>query len=204
VVDSLVEEDLAKAAPGVERAIIQSMDGEREDMDEETNLNVRWLGMHKEYEPLGVSIEDKPKPVELKELPGHLKYVFLGEGKTTPAIISNALTPENEGKLITVLIKNKEVIGWSIDDLKGISPAYCMQKIKMEKEYKHVVQPQRRLNPAMSEVKGITETFSGRYDLSTPYHPNYRNTKYQLHTILKLVDRWKYPIGSSKVSWRRQ
>jgi hypothetical protein len=43
VVDSLVEEELAKAAPGVERAIIQSLDEEREDMDEETNLNVRWL-----------------------------------------------------------------------------------------------------------------------------------------------------------------
>ncbi|KAK2409219.1 hypothetical protein QL285_044664 [Trifolium repens] len=40
VVDSLVEEELAKAAPGVERAIIQSLDEEREDMDEETNLNV--------------------------------------------------------------------------------------------------------------------------------------------------------------------
>jgi hypothetical protein len=158
VVDSLVEEELAKAAPGVERAIIQSMDEEREDMDEKTNLNIRWLGMHKElrfqqkYEPLGVSIEGKPKPLELKELPGHLKYVFLGEGKTKPAIISNALTPENEEKLITVLKRNKEAIGWSIDDLKGISPAYCMHKIKMEEEYKPVVQPQRRLNPAMSEV----------------------------------------------------
>jgi hypothetical protein len=27
-----------------------------------------------------------------------------------------------------------------------------MHKIKMEEEYKPVVQPQRRLNPAMSEV----------------------------------------------------
>jgi hypothetical protein len=117
VVDSLVEEELAKAAPGVERAIIQSMDEEREDMDEETNLNVRWLGMHKElrfnqkYEPLGVSIEDKPKPLELKELPGHLKYVFLGEGKTKPAIISNTLTQENEEKLIAILKRNNEAIG---------------------------------------------------------------------------------------------
>ncbi|MCH96468.1 hypothetical protein A2U01_0017454, partial [Trifolium medium] len=43
-------------------------------------------------------------------------------------------------------------MGWNIDDLKGISPAYCMHKIKMEAEYKPVVQPQRRLNPVMSEV----------------------------------------------------
>jgi hypothetical protein len=40
VVDSLVEEELAKAAPEIERATIQSMDEEKEDMDEETNLNV--------------------------------------------------------------------------------------------------------------------------------------------------------------------
>jgi hypothetical protein len=51
-----------------------------------------------------------------------------------------------------VLKRNKEALGWSIKDLKGISPAYCMHKIKMEEEYKPVVQPQRRLNPAMSEV----------------------------------------------------
>jgi hypothetical protein len=90
--------------------------------------------------------------LELKELPGHLKYVFLGEGKTKPAIMSNTLTIENEEKLIAILKRNNEAIGWSIDDLKGISPAYCMHKIKMEEEYKPVVQPQRRLNPAMSEV----------------------------------------------------
>ncbi|MCI66498.1 hypothetical protein A2U01_0087756, partial [Trifolium medium] len=35
-----------------------------------------------------------------------------------------------------VLKKNKEALGWSIEDLKGISPAYCMYKIKMEEEYK--------------------------------------------------------------------
>jgi hypothetical protein len=43
-----------------------------------------------------VSIEEKPKPLELKELPGHLKYVFLGEGETKPAIISDVLPPKNE------------------------------------------------------------------------------------------------------------
>jgi hypothetical protein len=40
VVETLVEEELAKAAPGLERAIIQSLDEEGEDTDEETNLNV--------------------------------------------------------------------------------------------------------------------------------------------------------------------
>jgi hypothetical protein len=39
-VETLVEEELEKAAPGIEQTIIQSMDEEKEDMDEETNLNV--------------------------------------------------------------------------------------------------------------------------------------------------------------------
>ncbi|MCI45213.1 hypothetical protein A2U01_0066452, partial [Trifolium medium] len=79
------------------------------------------------------------------ELPKHLKYIFLEEGETQPAIISNSLSPENEEKLLSILRKNKEAFGWIIEDLKGISPAYCMHKIKMEDEYKPVVQPQRRL-----------------------------------------------------------
>ncbi|CAJ2674991.1 unnamed protein product [Trifolium pratense] len=55
-------------------------------------------------------------------------------------------------KLVRVLRENKEAMGWSIEDLKGISPGFCMHKIKMEDEYKPVVQPQRRLNPTMKEV----------------------------------------------------
>jgi len=51
-----------------------------------------------------------------------------------------------------VLRGNEGVVGWNISDLKDISPAYCMHKIDMEAEYKHVVQPQRRLNPTMKEV----------------------------------------------------
>ena len=51
-----------------------------------------------------------------------------------------------------VLKSNQGALGWSISDLKGISPAYCMHKIHMEAEYKPVVQPQRRLNPTMKEV----------------------------------------------------
>jgi hypothetical protein len=85
-----------------------------------------------------VSIDEEPKPLKLKELPSHLKYVFLGEGKTKPAIISISLGPK---KLIAVLKRKKEILGWSTKDLKGISPAYCMHKIKMEEEYKLVVQP---------------------------------------------------------------
>ncbi|XP_075083454.1 uncharacterized protein LOC142167193 [Nicotiana tabacum] len=57
-----------------------------------------------------------------------------------------------EGKLIEVLRKHKRALGWTIPSIKGISPAICMHMIIMENEYNPIVQPQRRLNPAMQEV----------------------------------------------------
>ncbi|XP_052723860.1 uncharacterized protein LOC128193792 [Vigna angularis] len=84
-------------------------------------------------------------------LPPHLKYVFLEEVGSKPVIISNSLSPAEEEKLIEVLKANKGAIGWSISDLKGISPSYCMHRIFMEEDFKPVAQPQRRLNPVMKE-----------------------------------------------------
>ncbi|XP_074315436.1 uncharacterized protein LOC141651634 [Silene latifolia] len=49
--------------------------------------------------------------VELKGLPEHLKYIFLGEGETLPVIISSKLTEEQEARLKDVLVENKLVIG---------------------------------------------------------------------------------------------
>jgi len=67
-----------------------------------------------------------------------------------------------------VLRVNKEVIGWTFIDLKGISPSYCMHKIHMEQDFKHVAQPPRRLNPSMKEVviKEVQKLFRGKDDLS--------------------------------------
>ena len=45
-----------------------------------------------------------------------------------------------EEKLLKVLKHNKEAIGWSLSDLKGISPSYCMHKILMEDNFKPVAQ----------------------------------------------------------------
>ncbi|XP_070055929.1 uncharacterized protein [Nicotiana tomentosiformis] len=89
--------------------------------------------------------------IELKELPSNLKYVFL-ELELFPVIISSSLTIEQESKLIEVLRKHKRALGWTIADIKGISPAICMHSILMENDYKPIVQHQRRLNPAMQEV----------------------------------------------------
>jgi len=84
---------------------------------------------NKEAQTLGVEEEKNP---ELKELPSHLKYVFLSKDASKPAIISSTLTPLEEEKLMRVLRGNEGAWGWKIYDLKGISPAYFMHKIHME------------------------------------------------------------------------
>ena len=51
-----------------------------------------------------------------------------------------------------VLRKHRAAIGYTLDDLKGISPTLCQHKINMEPDAKPVVDHQRRLNPKMKEV----------------------------------------------------
>ncbi|KAD7477782.1 hypothetical protein E3N88_00918 [Mikania micrantha] len=103
---------------------------------------------NKELKP---SLEEPPE-LELKELPTHLKYVFLGGNKTLPVIIASDLTEEHEKALIEVLSTYKSAIGWTIADLKGISPSIVMHKIITEPEAKPFRDTQRRLNPNMREV----------------------------------------------------
>ncbi|XP_070049912.1 uncharacterized protein [Nicotiana tomentosiformis] len=73
------------------------------------------------------------------------------------AILQNKLPqklgdPGQEEKLIEVLKTHKGALGWTIEDIKGINPDVCTHIILMKNSYKPIVQPQRRLNPAMQEV----------------------------------------------------
>ena len=102
-------------------------------------------------EPSFSSIESPP-PLELKPLSDSLKYVFLGPNKTLPVIIAADLTLEQEVQLIEVLRDHQAAIGWSIADLKGISPSLCMHHIYIEVDAKSVRDMQRRQNPNMKEV----------------------------------------------------
>ncbi|KAM1439859.1 hypothetical protein ACFXTO_013670 [Malus domestica] len=90
--------------------------------------------------------------LELKPLPSHLKYIFLGENETLPAIISSSLTAQEEEKLLRVLKEFKSAISWTLADIKGISPTTCMHHIFLEEGAKPTREAQRRLNPPMMEV----------------------------------------------------
>jgi hypothetical protein len=94
----------------------------------------------------------EPSKKELKPLPDNLKYKFLGPAETLPVIIASDLHASQEEKLLDVLREHKEAIGWTIDDIKGISPSVVMHKIHLEEDTKPSREPQKRLNPTMQEV----------------------------------------------------
>jgi hypothetical protein len=67
-------------------------------------------------------------------------------------IISDKLFDNETRRLVAALEKYRSVIGYSLKDLKGISPSLCTHRIPMEQEHKPVREHQRRLNNAMREV----------------------------------------------------
>ena len=89
---------------------------------------------------------------ELKVLPSHLKYQYLGEKKAFPVIIASHLTEQQDEDLLAVLRENREANGWTMADIKGISPSIVQDRIHLTEEVKPKRDPQRRLNPIMQEV----------------------------------------------------
>ncbi|XP_059441924.1 uncharacterized protein LOC132174256 [Corylus avellana] len=98
------------------------------------------------------SLAAEPVKRELKPLPDTLKYKYLDPIESLPVIIAADLDSDQEHELLEVLREHKEAIGWSIEDIKGISPTVVMHKIHLEENAKTSREPQRRLNPAMQEV----------------------------------------------------
>nr|GFA61663.1 DNA-directed DNA polymerase [Tanacetum cinerariifolium] len=91
--------------------------------------------------------EDEPPEVELKELPPHLEYAFLGDNGKWPVIIAKDLSSNEKMALINVLKTRKKAISWKLTDIKGIDLEFCSHKILLEEDYSPKVQSQRRVNP---------------------------------------------------------
>uniref|UniRef100_A0A1S3YYN4 RNA-directed DNA polymerase n=1 Tax=Nicotiana tabacum TaxID=4097 RepID=A0A1S3YYN4_TOBAC len=118
----------------------------------ERNLEFEPLHLEKrETPPAKPSIEEPPK-LELNPLPAYLRYEFLGPDSTLPVIISSGLLDVQVQQLLQVLKECKTAIGWTMADIKGISPAYCMHKILLAEGHKPSREHQRGLNPNMKEV----------------------------------------------------
>ncbi|KAM6586871.1 hypothetical protein CsatA_009476 [Cannabis sativa] len=166
VIDSIVAERFHKEA-WKDKKFISSFD-ELEDLSDDEDNQVAWVEplqpipkfkkpfeslelKESNFKPPNPSIQEPPK-LELKPLPSHLKYAYLGENDTLPVIIAANLVVEDEGALLEVLKKHKKAIGWTMADIRVISPTICTHKILLEAGCSNSIEHQRRLNPVMKEV----------------------------------------------------
>ena len=88
-----------------------------------------------ESPPAKPSIEEAPK-LELKALPPHLRYEFLGNGDTLLVILASDLDEQQVKSLVKVLKRFQRDIGWTIVDIIGIPPGISSQQIKLMRDYK--------------------------------------------------------------------
>ena len=124
----------------------------REERDELDEIFLRQpiLKHNLKVEDLGKTLPPKEDLVfDLKPLPDNLKYAHIDDKKIYPVIISANLSGKEEQRLLEVLKKHHGAMGYTLDDLKGISPTICQHSINMEPDAKPVVEHQRRLIPKM-------------------------------------------------------
>nr|GFA11201.1 reverse transcriptase domain-containing protein [Tanacetum cinerariifolium] len=93
-----------------------------------SNQKDYFLSVHKDLKVVepknNQSSNDKPPEVELKELPPHLEYAFLGDNEKWPVIIAKDLSVNEKTTLINVLKSQKKAIAWN----PWVSPVYCVPK----------------------------------------------------------------------------
>nr|GEZ62835.1 reverse transcriptase domain-containing protein [Tanacetum cinerariifolium] len=126
------------------------------DLEPLSNQKDFFLTLHKDLkvvEPKNQSFKkDEPSEVELKELPPHLEYAFLGDEGKWPVIIAKDLSSTQKTALINVLKTRKKAIAWKLTDIKGIDLEFCSHKILLEEDYSPKVQSQGRVNPKIHDV----------------------------------------------------
>jgi hypothetical protein len=77
---------------------------------------------------------------------------FFGENETFPIIISSKLNAYEEGKLLQTIKMHKNILGWTIANIKTISPLICTHIIYLKENAKPSKKIQWKLNPNMKEV----------------------------------------------------
>ena len=130
--EGLIKEELEKTYEKFEENEV----GEKvEEANEVASINhsMQWKAKEK---PLPLANDEEEKNEEsptlnLKPLPNDLKYAYLEEDKYL-VVISSKLSHQKETSLLDVKRKCKEAIGWSIYDLKGISPLVYTHHIYLE------------------------------------------------------------------------
>jgi hypothetical protein len=68
-------------------------------------------------------------------MPPGLQYVFMNGDHETLVIISDKLSSDETHRLVATLEKYRLVIGYSLKDLKEISPSVYTHRIPMEQDH---------------------------------------------------------------------
>jgi len=105
--------------------------------------------LHHRIESLDITSNEATPSLELKALPEHLKYAYLGRKGTLSVFIASHLTEQQEDNLMSILKRHKEAIGWIMKDIKGISPIIVQHRIHLTDEATPRRDPQRWLNLLM-------------------------------------------------------
>jgi hypothetical protein len=70
-----------------------------------------------EFQDREQEVKPDTSPIELKQLPLGLQYVFLNGDHETPVINSDKLSSDETRRLVATLEKHRSVIGYSLKDL---------------------------------------------------------------------------------------
>ncbi|GMJ08102.1 hypothetical protein HRI_004479400 [Hibiscus trionum] len=142
---------------------IKEAEEKGEDEIEQSNVVLTRPGMT--FEPLNYAEFKSPEPslrnppiLELKPLPPQLKYAFLGEKNTLLVDIFAWLKPNQEAKVLNVLSRHNETLGWNIAHLKDISPILCMFGVLPAGYYNCWIKPQWKFTLIVRTVDEIEIT----------------------------------------------
>ncbi|KAL4353224.1 hypothetical protein GQ457_06G017500 [Hibiscus cannabinus] len=95
---------------------------------------------------------DMPEKMQTQAMDYASQALDLYDVSDCISIAAHIKKADQEEKLIATLWQYKEALGWTIADIKGISPTICMHKILLDDDHKPTVDAQRRLNQAMKDV----------------------------------------------------
>jgi hypothetical protein len=101
------------------------------------------------FEDIGEIKHEEPQVAEVnhKPLPKGLKYEILGPNMTYPVIVSDELSPEENDMLLNLLKKHKKVIGYSINNIKGLSLAFRTHRAYYGESMQTCCGPSKEVNP---------------------------------------------------------
>ncbi|XP_070035967.1 uncharacterized protein [Nicotiana tomentosiformis] len=112
------------------------------------------LARFREWSITHIPREDKAEADSLANL-GSSTEIKESESRTVVQLMNSVLDTDGYYKIdstLAVLHKRKKAIGWTWEDIRGISPIFFMHKMNLEEDAKPFIEHQRRLNEAMQDV----------------------------------------------------